>query len=177
MKIIGLAIAKILILGATLPLHAAENSDSAVQLTYSASQIQCGAGAGYMTIGVDVYDNGELVAEDMRVNDSVMVSGLSNVTLNYVVVAGEGGCELTTPTELLVTQDADIPNLSGAYAQDSIATLLSEIETYEDLLLVELGTTDTSSFAYDMQDVIFIVNNEPDLQDFPEEDRVVLYAD
>ena len=169
MKLLATAIANTLVLATILPLQAAE---SPIELTYSASQIQCGANAPRMVIGVDVYHNGELVAEDMRVNDSVLVPDLAGVTMDYYVV-GEG-CGLAAATERHVSKYSDVPNLAGYDAQDSISDILSGLESYEDLYLVELGTTNTNSSAYDLQDVVFIVNNEPDL---PETPITELYAD
>lgn len=156
----GLSIAIATTLASTV--SAVATPSSQIELTYQASQIQCGANAPQMVIGVDVYQNGQAIAEDMRVGDSVMVSSLDNITMEYSIVANGGNCtSLASPTEMHVVEPSDIPSLPGYGDQDSIATLLSQLESYEDLYLVELGTTNTSSTAYDLQDVVFIVNNNP----------------
>ena len=149
----------------TTCLFAASPAKASVEISYSASQIQCGRNAPQIVIGVDVFDNGQLVAEDLRVNESVLVSSLENVTLDYNIVANGGSCRLARPSEVVVSNDSEVPNLRGAFEQDSILDLLAELEDYEDLFLVELGTTNKWSRAYDLQDVVFIVNNEPFFSD------------
>lgn len=54
-----------------------------------------------------------------------------------------------------------VPNIPGVYDQQSIQTMLNGLNDYEELFLVELGTTNKTSAAFDLQDVVFIVNNNP----------------
>ncbi len=154
-KEIALIAATTLISG--LPTQA--SASSMIELTYQASQYQCHAGASQSTILVDVYHNGELVKDGLAVGESVMVPDFNGVELDYQ--AATGSCGFSANESLLLGKNDSIPNLSGAYEQEAIASLVAGLQDYEDLYLVELGTTDTSSFAYDLQDVVMVVNNNP----------------
>ena len=66
--------------------------------------------------------------------------------------------------QLLGPQDP-VPNLPGAYSQTSIQDMVNNLDSYEELYLVELGTTDTSSSYYDLQDVVLVVDNDPESPD------------
>ena len=79
--------------------------------------------------------------------------------------AFSGGCGFASPTELNLTKDDPLPSIPGAYEQESLTDLLDGLNDYESLYLVELGTTDTYSFAYDLQDLVMVVNHNPDLSD------------
>ncbi len=151
------------------------SAHASVELTYRASQYQCGEDSSMVEISVDVYDNGELVAENMGINDSVMVSNIDDVVLVYSSL--DANCSLDTPTERIVSQESEIPDLPGAYDQENIADLLAGLEDYEDLFLVELGTTDSTSFAYDLQDVVMVVNNDPSSEEVANVPDIILYAD
>ncbi len=61
---------------------------------------------------------------------------------------------------VLAPQDP-VPDMPGAYEQDSIRQMLDNLNEYEELFLVELGTTDSGSFAYDLQDVVLVINHNP----------------
>ena len=139
------------------------SATSWIELTYSNSQYQCDSNSPQLEILVNIYHNGALLKENLAVGESILVPSLQGLSMDYT--ANNASCEFTTPTELHLTQNDPIPNLPGAYDQDNIATLLSGLNQYEDLYLVELGTTDTNSFAYDLQDAVFIVNNNPVLPD------------
>lgn len=56
---------------------------------------------------------------------------------------------------------APVPTLSGAYDQQSISQMLAGLNSYEELYLVELWTSNTTSSAYDLQDVVLVVDNNP----------------
>ena len=47
------------------------------------------------------------------------------------------------------------------WRQASIEEMLVGLNSYEELFLTELGTSDTSSSAYDLQDVVLVVDNNP----------------
>lgn len=158
-KEIALVAATTLLAG--LPAPASANS--MVELTYQASQIQCGSNGELLNVLVDVYHNGELVKGDLTVNDSVMVPDFDGVELDYKLAQDADSCGLSTPSSLLLGQNDQAPNLPGAFSQDAIASLVADLEEYEELFLVELGTTNTSSAAYDLQDVVVVVNSNPNI--------------
>ncbi|MEM8718361.1 MAG: hypothetical protein AAGE84_03495 [Cyanobacteria bacterium P01_G01_bin.39] len=133
-----------------------------IELLYFASQIQCGVGGELLDIQVDVYHNQELV-ETMVAEDIALlpVDSINDLTFEYSIINNNTSCSLATPSELVLAPDDELPNLAGFDQQDSIATLLGSLNEYQELFLVELGTTDTNSSAYDLQDVTFRVDNNP----------------
>ncbi|MDJ0577838.1 MAG: hypothetical protein QNJ65_22090 [Xenococcaceae cyanobacterium MO_234.B1] len=70
-------------------------------------------------------------------------------------------CSPVTPTGILLNPEEPVPNTSGVYDQQSIQQMLNGLNDYEELFLVELGTTNQSSSAFDLQDVVLLVNNNP----------------
>jgi hypothetical protein len=133
-----------------------------IELLYLASQIQCGATGDFLNVKVDVYHNQELV-KTMMVNDRALLSveSVNDLTFKYSVVNNTTKCALQTPSEMSLGSTDKIPSLAGVYKQESVQTLLSGLNDYEELFLVELGTTNRNSAAFDMQDVVFKVDNNP----------------
>ena len=133
---------------------------SPIKLTYFASQIQCGAGGSMINVEVDVFQNQQLV-QTLSLNDSIYLSinSFDDLSFEYNFIDAE--CSPATPTEMTLAPEDTVPDLPGAYDQDSIQDMLSDLKKYEELFLVELGTTDTESSAYDLQDTVMIINNNP----------------
>jgi hypothetical protein len=134
-----------------------------IELLYLASQIQCGAGGSFLNIQVDVYHQQQLV-KTMNVNERALipVDSVKDLKLEYKIINNTTRCTtLSTPTETALTSNSQLPSMAGFSKQVSAQTLLSGLNDYEELLLVELGTTNTDSSAFDMQDVIFKVDNNP----------------
>jgi hypothetical protein len=133
-----------------------------IELLYFASQIQCGAGDSFLNIQVDVYHQQQLV-QTMQVNEKALVpvDSVNDLSFKYKIINNNTRCNLQTPTEMALTPGSQIPSMAGVYEQDSVQTLLSGLDNYEELFLVELGTTDPNSSAFDMQDVVFKVDNDP----------------
>ncbi len=135
-----------------------------IELLYFASQIQCGAGGDFLNVKIDVYQNQELV-ETMMVDDRVLlpVDSVNNLSFEYSIINNTTECtSLATPTELILAPGDELPNLDGFDQQSSVVTILSGLNQYQELFLVELGTTDTANAAFDMQDGIMIIDNNPD---------------
>lgn len=140
-----------------------------IELLYFASQIQCGVGGDFLNIKIDVYQNQELV-ETMMVNDRVLlpVDSVNNLSFEYSIINNTTECtSLATPTELILAPGDQLPDLEGFDQQSPVATILSGLDQYQELFLVELGTTNTESAAYDMQDGILIIDNNPDNEPNP----------
>lgn len=133
-----------------------------IELLYLASQIQCGAGGSFLNIKVDVYHQAQLV-KTMKVNERALipVGSVNDLNFRYTIINNNTQCSLRTPTEMVLTPGSQLPSMAGVYQQDSVQTLLSGLNNYEELFLVELGTTDRNSPTFDMQDVIFKVDNNP----------------
>ncbi len=135
-------------------------SPNVIELTYVASQIQCDAESSLINVQVDVYRNQEFV-QTLSLNDNLYlpINSFDELTFEYNFV--DSGCSPTTPTEMVLAPEDAVPNLPGAYDQDSIQQMLNDLNEYEELFLVELGTTDPNSSAHDLQDVVLIINNNP----------------
>jgi hypothetical protein len=153
-----------------------------IELLYFASQIQCGAGGSLLNIQVDVYQQQQLV-KTMNVNEKALipVNSVNDLNFKYKIINNTTRCSLRTPTEMALTPNSQIPGMAGVYEQDSVQTLLSGLNNYEELFLVELGTTDPNSAAFDMQDVVFKVDNDPIISTPPTPvtppTPITLYAD
>jgi hypothetical protein len=62
---------------------------------------------------------------------------------------------------MVLGSEDPVPNVPGVYDQQSIQQMLDGLNDYEELFLVELGTTNKKSSAFDLQDVVLLVNNNP----------------
>lgn len=134
-----------------------------IELLYLASQIQCGVGGDFLNIQVDVYHQQQLV-KTMNVNEQALipVNSVNDLNFKYKIINNTTQCKtLSNPTEMALTSNSQLPSMAGFSKQVSAQTLLSGLNNYEELLLVELGTTNTQSSAFDLQDVIFKVDNNP----------------
>lgn len=133
-----------------------------IEFLYLASQIQCGAGGDFLNIKVDIYQNQELI-ETVSVNDKVLlpVDSINEVEFKYSVVNNTTACSLADPSQLVLSANDQVPDIAGVYQQASIQEMLDGLNTYEELFLVELGTTNELSKAFDRQDVVGVVNNNP----------------
>lgn len=133
-----------------------------IEFLYLASQIQCGANGEFLNINVDIYQNQELI-QTLEVGEKALlpVSSINDVTFQYSAVNNTTGCALSAPSKSVLAADDQVPNIPGVYQQNSIKELLDGLKDYEKLFLVELGTTDQNSDAFDLQDVVGIVNNDP----------------
>ena len=135
-----------------------------IELLYFASQIQCGVNGDLLDIQMDVYHNQKLV-KTMSVSDKVLlkeVDSIKDLTFEYKAI-NNPSCGLSLPSELVLAPEDSVPNIPGVYQQQSIQEMLDGLNEYEELFLVELGTENKTSAAYDLQDVVVIVDNEPTL--------------
>ena len=134
-----------------------------IELLYFASQIQCGANGDFLNVQVDVYKGTELV-QTMNVDDRAVISvdSVNELDFEYSIVDNTTNCtSLANASEKSLEKNTILPTLDGFSNQSSVQTLLNNSDKYEELFLAELGTTDTTSAAFDMQDVIFKVDNDP----------------
>ena len=133
------------------------NERFGIELNYFESAYQCGSGE--VDIDVKVYKNGQLVqtmtqGDTLRMDD---IDSLNDLSFEYY----SADCSINAnASQILGSQDL-VPNLAGAYSQTSIQNMLSNLDSYEELYLVELGTDNTSSEYYDLQDVVLVVNHNP----------------
>jgi hypothetical protein len=99
----------------------------------------------------------------MLVNERTLlpVNSVNDLTFKYSIVNNTTQCSLSLPSQEVLGSKDSVPNISGAYEQQSIQTMLNGLNDYEELVLVELGTTNKTSSAFDLQDVVLKVNNNP----------------
>jgi hypothetical protein len=131
-----------------------------IELIYLASQIQCGANSPLINVQVEVYQNQELI-QTMHLEDKVLLPVNSVQELNFKYKFLNATCSPATPTEMVLGSEDPVPNVPGVYDQQSIQQMLDGLNDYEELFLVELGTTNKKSSAFDLQDVVLLVNNNP----------------
>lgn len=135
---------------------------NAIELTYFASQVQCGQGSPLINVQVDLYRNEQFV-QTLSLNDTIYLTVSSFEELSFQYNFIDAGCHPKTPTEIILGPEDTVPDLKAAYDQDSIQEMLNDLNEYEELFLVELGSTNPNSAAYDLQDVVMIINNNPNV--------------
>lgn len=135
-----------------------------IELLFLASQIQCSASSPLINVRVNVYQNQKLV-QTMHLEDKVLLPVNSVQELSFQYQFLNATCSPATPTEMVLGPEDPVPNVPGVYDQQSIQQMLNGLNDYEELFLVELGTTNQSSSAFDLQDVVLLVNNNPAVAD------------
>ena len=152
---------------------ASDNSNSkkdvfGLELSYRDSALQCGKNGPKITVEVDVYDKRNNLITTMSKGDKYMsnaVDSVSDLRFKYNLKNTDcAGLYLAKDSKILGSGDS-LPDIAGFSGQSSVKQILAGLNAYEELFLVELGTKDKKSSAYDLQDVIFVVNNNPVLPD------------
>lgn len=138
-----------------------------LELYYRDSAFQCGSDTTQADIKVDVYDHNNNLLTTMSKGDrytSVDFDSVNDLSFVYTVYnlscIGNGSSVAAEDTMLLGANDT-VPSIDGFSGQASIQEMLVGLNSYEELFLTELGTSDTSSSAYDLQDVVLVVDNNP----------------
>lgn len=140
-----------------------------LELHYRGSAFQCGSDATQADIKVDVYDSNNNLLTTMSKGDSYTstvfdsVSDLSFVYKVYNLSCIDNGSSVAAEGTMLLGANDTVPSIEGFSNQASIEEMLVGLNSYEELHLVELGTSDTSNSAYDLQDVVLVVDNNPTL--------------
>ena len=142
-----------------------------LELSYYNSAFQCGEDTTQANIKVRVYDQNDNLLTTMSKGDRYLSTSIDSVDeLRFAYEIYNLSCVNSSyvynsfSAELLDSEDT-IPNLLGFDSQAYVAEMLSTLESYEELYLVELGTSNTASPAYDLQDVVLVVDNNPLLPD------------
>lgn len=151
---------------------ATDNADSSngifgLELHYRDSAFQCGSNTAQADIKVNVYDQNDNLLTTMSKGDRYLTHSIDSVgELKFKYKIYNLSCLSSTPlysslgTELLDSQDT-LPDIAGFSGQTSVQQMLANLDSYEELYLIELGTNDITSSAYDLQDVVFVVDNNP----------------
>lgn len=147
------------------------NGNFGLELHYLNSAFQCDSDSTQADIKVYVYDKNNNLLTTMSKGDkylSTEIDSINDLEFTYQIYnlscISEGSWWSALDTQSLNANDI-VPNFNGFSGQDSIQQMLSGLDSYEELYLAELGTNDTNSSAYDLQDVVLIVNNNPILLD------------
>ncbi len=146
-----------------------------LQLRYYESAFECSGTQA--NIKVYIYDKNNNLLTTMFKGDTYTTADIDSVSdlrfkyqfTNYTSSHCHNGTDLyqAKKYEVLAPQDT-IPTLSGYEDQQSISEMLADLNSYEELYLAELWTSDQNSSAYDLQDVVLIVDNNPSSLLFPD---------
>ncbi|MEM9274234.1 MAG: hypothetical protein AAGA80_14910 [Cyanobacteria bacterium P01_F01_bin.143] len=138
-----------------------------LELHYRDSAFQCGSDSTQADIKVNVYDKNNNLLKTLSKGDTHRINNLDSASdlkftynIHNLTCIGEGSLRSERDSLLLGSNDAT-PDIDGFSGQASIAEMLVGLDTYEELYLVELGTSNTYSSAYDLQDVVIVVDNDP----------------
>ena len=143
-----------------------------IELRYLDSAFQCGSNDPRQAdIKVEVYDKNNNLLTTLSKGDtftSADFDSIEDLEFDYRIYNfthcgwSNGERQGVGGSELLGANDT-VPDVGGYSGQASIREMLSDLDSYEELYLVELGTSDRSSAAYDLQDVVLVVDNNPEV--------------
>lgn len=145
------------------------NGNFGMELHYFESAYECGYGE--VDIDVKVYKNAQLV-QTMSQGDRLLltdVDSLSDLSFEYNSL----DCPIDANINQILGSQDPIPNLPGAYSQTAIQDMVNNLNSYEELYLAELGTTDTTNGGYDLQDVVLVVNHNPNASPIATDDTAI----
>ena len=130
-----------------------------VEILFLASQFQCGSDAAQAQF--EIYANNE-VPIAIGEKTYVSVDSIEDLQFGYTVIS-DGDCALSSVAPIGISYGETLPANQGVYQQPSLTSLISDHVTqpYLSLVLYELGTTYVDSSAYDLQDIVILVNTQP----------------
>ena len=130
-----------------------------VEIIFIASAFQCGGSAPQAQF--EVYANND-VALEVGEKTYVHVESIEDLQFGYSVIS-DGDCALHNIPGIIVNYGDVLPDNIGAFDQPSLIQIIDENVTNEYLSVVlwELGTTNTESSAYDLQDIVIQINTNP----------------
>ena len=138
-----------------------------LELYYRDSALQCGSDTTQADIKVNVYDRDNNLLTTMSKGDRYTstafdsVGDLSFVYKVYNLSCIDNGSLITAQDTMVLGANDTVPSIEGFSGQASIEEMLVGLNSYEELHLAELGTSNTNDSAYDLQDVVLVVNNNP----------------
>ena len=127
-----------------------------VEIIFVASAFQCGGSAPQAQF--QLHTNNGIV---LNVGESAYVSveTLDELQFGYSVVS-DGSCVIPNLPGIAVEYGTTLPTNEPAYQQPSLLDLITTHVTdeYLSLVLFEVGTTNTGSSVYDLQDLVVRVD-------------------
>lgn len=145
----------------------ASNDAPGLELRYLDSAFQCGSNPTQADIKVQVYDLNNILLTTLSKGDTYKSSNINSVAdLRFKYKINNLSCLSSTPVYLakgvkLLGHKDTVPSVGGFEDQASIKEMLASLNKYKELYLVELGTNDRNSSAYDLQDVVLVIDNNP----------------
>ena len=142
-----------------------------IELRYAESAFQCGADNRQADIRVEVYDKSDnsllttLSKGDTYTSDDY--DSLSDFDLIYKIYdfshcsGFSDGTVRSVGGSMLLSKNDSVPEVAGFSGQSSVGQIHSSLDSYEELLLVELGSSNENSASYDLQDVVLVVDDNP----------------
>ena len=143
----------------------ASNGVRGLELRYEDSGLNCGAGGSPITAQVEVYNQSNQLLTTMSQNDTFVFTDIDSVSdLKFKYVLTDTNCAGTYETNetMLLGPNDPIPSIAAFSNQTSISEMLVDLDSYEELFLVELGGSDRSSSSYDLQDIVLVVDHNPE---------------
>jgi hypothetical protein len=144
------------------------NNDAyGVELRYLDSAFQCGSDPTQADIKVQVFNKSNTLLTTLskgQTYKNTTIDSIADLRFKYKIF--NLSCFSSTPVhtakgvKLLGPADP-VPTVGGYQDQASITQMLGDLNSYEELYLAELGTDDRTSTAYDLQDVVLVVDNNP----------------
>ena len=149
-----------------------------LQLRYVDSAFQCSRNGEQADIKVYVYDRNDNRLTIMSKGDTFTTSNIDSLEelqfryqfdnvdcfgSHYGNAPNLNNRQNIAPATMPLGKTDIIPTLLDGYGDQSpVETMLAKIDSYEELYLVELATSDSSSSSYDLQDVILVVDHNPE---------------
>ena len=126
-----------------------------VEVTFLASQFQCGAGADLADFRIQVQE------QTLHLGESVVIAveSIDDIYINEITQISNGNCALAIEdsASLWLDYENEVPTLPGYDNQLSLQDLLDThvgLDTEYHLWTLEIGTTDLESPAADYQDIV-----------------------
>jgi Bacterial Ig domain len=134
-----------------------------VEVRYFNSAFQCYGGAPLASINVKVWNkNKTTLLATLSKGQSYKSTTIDSIAdLRFTFQNLTCTSYSTAKGVKLLGPDDSVPTVGGWEDQESIGEMLDDLNSYEELYLVELGSSDRTSPYYDLQDVVLVVDNNP----------------
>ena len=138
-----------------------------IEVLFLISQFQCGESAPQATFQVEIVEKGQ--SYTLKEGETTLINGINDFSevdeLIYHKVA-DASCALDTPPDdnfELLKYESPLPTLPAAYNQKSLEDIKNNhlTDEYYQVQLLELGTTNTESKVFDLQDIVLRIDTDP----------------
>ena len=186
--LIGLLMVSGLIAQSSNKQAVAANGVQGLELHYQSSAFQCSANGEQANISVYVYNKANKLLKTMSQGDRYLTSDIDSVNdlkfrykfdnvncftryRNTPDISGRSSGNgwrtyNVAPASMTLGREEALPTLGTYGDRNSISTMLTGLDSYEELYLVKLASKDSSSAYFDLQDVVLVVDNNPVIESF-----------